>query len=69
MLRMEEAIRLPIGAVRSKANFVVLDADLVLVSEHPTSEDACDALAKFFIRSNYADGLILQRTDGGWVEM
>ena len=47
---------------------MVLDADFRLVSEHGSGEEACRALAKLCAGSEDEDGVILYRTELGWLE-
>ena len=65
---MEAVFSLPLGTIRSASRFVVLDADLRLVSEHGAGEAACRALAKWCAGAEDKDGVILYRTALGWLE-
>ena len=65
---MEAVFNLPLGTIESRASFVVLDADFRLVSEHGSGEEACRALAKLCAGSEDEDGVILYRTELGWLE-
>jgi hypothetical protein len=65
---VEAVFNLPLGTIQSTARFVVLDADLRLVSEHGSGEEACRALAKLCAGKEEEDGVILYRTALGWLE-
>lgn len=65
---MRTPLQLPLGKVNSTAPFVILSEDLQLISEHETGEAACEAIAKFFVRSGYKDAEIFVRTDCGWID-
>jgi hypothetical protein len=64
-LGVKHVERIPLNALRSKAAYVILDAELALVSEHETEEEVRRALEELTLRSS-RECVVFKRTPIGW---